>query len=254
MNFSVIGAGNIAFALSVALKNSGHQPVEVYSRTYDNSLLLAKRLNCSAIPHISTLDKNTELIIIAVADDAIPEIAGHLKDTKSLVVHTSGSVGLDALTSVISNAGVIYPFQTISKNRTINFADIPFFIEANTPGNEKKVEDIVTGISGNVYKISSDQRLKLHLAAVFASNFSNHMYHIAYQVMEEAGLDFSVLFPLLEETTRKIRKMHPADAQTGPAKRNDKVVLKKHIDLLSDHPEYQKIYTFVSESIFKHKK
>ncbi len=249
----MIGAGNVAFHLSCALKNAGHQPLAVYNRTFEKAAELAGKLGCKSLRNLNDLQDNGGLVILAVSDDAIAGIAGKINLRSSILVHTSGSVDIKVLHQSASHTGVIYPLQTFSLRRNVKFSEIPLFIEANTPGTLQKLLNIGRSISGSVYESSSHQRAKLHLAAVFACNFTNHMYNIAARVIDEIELPFEILKPLILETASKINDIDPADAQTGPSIRNDKSVIKKHIDLLSGHPGYQKIYTFVSESIYRQK-
>jgi len=178
-------------------------------------------------------------------------LAKELNFKDKLVVHTSGSLPMDVLKEVSSNFGVFYPLQTFSKSRKADFKSIPICIEANTADNENHLVDLGTSISGNVQHINSEERKILHLAAVFACNFPNYMYTIAEQILARNKLDFNFLKPLIEETAAKVQTIDPHNAQTGPAKRGDKIIMNQHLELLKDSPGFKDIYKLISSEILK---
>jgi predicted short-subunit dehydrogenase-like oxidoreductase (DUF2520 family) len=162
---------------------------------------------------------------------------------------------MNILDGFSSNYGVFYPLQTFSKSRKVDFSDIPICIEANHPSNLMKLEELGQKISNTVSQINSEERKTLHLAAVFTNNFVNHFYAIGAEILQAKKLDFELLKPLIRETAAKIEALDPVEAQTGPAKRNDQTIIGLHLKMLRNKPEYQKIYSFVTESIFQvHKK
>ena len=169
-----------------------------------------------------------------------------------LVVHTSGSLSLSVLEPYSKNAGVLYPLQTFSKNRAIDFSEIPIFVEADSELNEKTLQTFAGAISKKVSILNSDKRKSLHIAAVFACNFVNHMYSLASGYLEEQDIPFEVLHPLIEETARKAREMSPKDAQTGPAVRFDENIINDHLERLQEFPELKALYNSISRSIFEH--
>ncbi len=191
--------------------------------------------------------KEAAIYIIAISDDAIASVSEILVGKKALVVHTSGSVSLDAL-STNQNTGVFYPLQTFSKERAIDFKAVPICVESKRKKDLRLLQDLGKTISTKVYSISSEQRKNLHLAAVFANNFTNYMYHIANEICEEHQLPFDILKPLIQETAAKIQERPPSTMQTGPARRNDIETIQRHLDQLRDGKQ-KEIYSLLSESI-----
>ena len=190
---------------------------------------------------------NADVYIIAVSDDAIYTVSQLLTHKKGLVIHTSGSVSLETLFPN-KNTGVFYPLQTFSKNREVDFGSVPICIESNTEPNLNLLEDLGNAISKKVHKIDSEQRKTLHLAAIFANNFTNHLYHIANKICEDHQVPFNILKPLLQETAQKVQTHMPFDMQTGPARRNDIETIKKHLAELRNGRQ-KEIYALLSESI-----
>lgn len=246
----MIGSGNVASHLSNALLKAGYKVIQVYSRTAAHARALAAPLEASWTDRVSKITDQGDLYILAVSDSALPELAGQINIHSQLVVHTSGSVGMDLFLGKMKNYGVFYPLQTFSKNRPVDFKGIPVAIEGNNKQSEKVLLQIGQKLSGRAIKLSSTDRLYLHLAAVFASNFANHFYHISSLILEKRALPFDLLLPLIDETAAKTRNIHPAEGQTGPAVRNDQIVIKKHLDLLSFSPEIRELYEVISRSIF----
>jgi len=252
MKIVSIGAGNLATHLSKALQNAGFKMVQVYSRTKASAKELADLLQTSYTTDVGRIIVDASLYIISVMDDAIESVIEKLPVTDGLVIHTGGSVPIDIFSGKFSNYGVFYPLQTFSKLRQIDFSEIPVFLEANSSENLKILRMVAETISHKLYEVSSAERLKLHLAAVFGCNFVNHLYHLSAQITKQAGLEFNVLTPLILETTYKaVVSGNPNEVQTGPAVRNDQTVMRKHLELLELYPEFQEIYAMLSESIGK---
>lgn len=244
----LVGTGNVAHHLGLALLDAGHEIVQLLGRNKEKTKALAKKLSVDFSVDFGELNKTADLIILAVSDNALAELAGKIDPGKALVVHTSGSVPVDVL-SALPNYGVFYPLQTFSKERPVDFSDIPIFVEANSEKNVRRLKNLALQLSPKVEICDSEHRKYLHLAAVFACNFSNHMYAIAECLLEKHGLKFEHFAPLILETAQKAIDKKPKNAQTGPALRNDQNTINEHVALLADHPEYQKIYSFVSKSI-----
>ncbi len=257
MKISFIGSGNVAWHLSQALKLHGNRIVQVYSRKPGNALKLANVLNSEYTSDFNSLSTEADIYIISISDDALIEICKNkllkAKINNKLVVHTAGSINIDILKKLSLNIGVLYPLQTFSKKKEIDFSKIPICVEANTKIKENYLKNIADKISDNVRILTSNQRQHLHLAAVFACNFTNHFYSIAENILQNNKMDFDILLPLIKETTNKIEKFNPTSVQTGPAYRDDQKILKKHIELLKKYPDLQKMYNFVSENILKSK-
>ncbi|EHQ29404.1 Rossmann-like and DUF2520 domain-containing protein [Mucilaginibacter paludis] len=251
MRVSIIGSGNVATHLSAALKNAGHHIIQVYSLNQQNAGLLAYHVKAEAISHIAQINADTDMFIIAAKDDAIESIAKQLASYQKLIVHTSGATAMDVILKYNLQAGILYPLQTFSKTRELDFKQVPLCIEGSTEDITIRLEQLAHTISKHVSRVNSSERKILHLAAVFACNFSNHLYAIAQVLLVENGLDFNLLKPLILETAQKVMESSPVKVQTGPAIRNDKKTMKAHLGLLDRHPPLQQLYEVLSQSIIK---
>lgn len=245
----LIGAGNVATHLGKALQKLNFEIVQVYSRTNASAKKLGTQLKCDYVTDIKNISRQADLYILAVNDDAIAEVLQQISFSPNLIVHTSGAQNISVFEKKIENYGVLYPLQTFSKTKKVDFTKVPFFTEANSAKNLKLITIIASALSPKVYSITSEKRKALHIAAVFACNFSNHMYTIAENILSDEGIPLEVLFPLIDETVDKIKKTSPISAQTGPAVRGDSNVMEAHIKFLREKSDYQKIYTLVSKSI-----
>ena len=251
MRITIIGSGNVATHLSAAFKNAGHRIAQVYSRDMQNAALLAYHVGAEAVNDLNDITADADIFIIAVKDDAIAGIMPQLARFKKLIVHTSGAVDMQLIQSFTEQAGVFYPLQTFSKTKELNFREVPLCIEGATEEITKELEDLARGVSNNVYRVNSAQRKILHLAAVFACNFTNHLYALSEQLLAQNNMDFAMLRPLILETADKIKEHSPADVQTGPAVRNDEQTMQKHLQMLNGSPKLQEIYTLLSQDIIK---
>lgn len=252
MNISFIGAGNLAWHLAPALDNTDFHVREVYSLRSHNAKALVERLYEASVQQ--TLDFSESLsrvFVIAVPDDAIVDIVqGLILPNDAILLHTSGSQPLNILAyAATSRIGVFYPLQTFTKSRRMDFSEIPLFIESEDAGTEKMMTAMARAISRNVYGISSEQRRALHMAAVFASNFTNHMLTISYDILATEKLNHTWLKPLIVETINKALAMGPESAQTGPAKRGDLEILDKHLELLRNDEALAEMYRVISQNI-----
>ena len=238
----ILGSGNVASQLIKAfLKIDTVNLKQVYTRNQEDINTLKDSINTTN--DISLL-KQADVTIIAVSDDAISSISSHIKN--SFVVHTSGSVDMKSLNN-IGRKGVFYPLQSFSKKKKVDFKNIPICLESETKEDLLKLEELVSLLQSKSYILSSHQRKKIHVAAVFANNFSNHMYTIANEICEKYNIPFDILHPLIEETSNKIKNLTPEKAQTGPAKRNDAETIENHLNLLSE--KQQEIYLKITQSI-----
>jgi predicted short-subunit dehydrogenase-like oxidoreductase (DUF2520 family) len=249
---SFIGSGNLAWHLAPALDNSDFSVQEVYSRNPAHAALLVERLyqaNVKASLDFST--SSSQVFIIATADEVIEEIVQEIVlPDDAILTHTSGSQPLNILGyAATQNLGVFYPLQTFSKTKKIDFKDIPIFIESATPSTEKVLRAMANALSTNVIPINSYDRKALHVAAVFASNFTNHMLLIAQDIMKEHSLSYDWLKPLIAEMINKSLSIGPENAQTGPARRGDLEILDKHIEFLQDNHSTAELYRVVSQHI-----
>jgi len=238
----ILGSGNVASQLIKAfLKIDTINLKQVYTRNQEDINTLKDSIDTTN--DISLL-KQADITIIAVSDEAISSISSHIKN--SFVVHTSGSVDMKSLNN-IGRKGVFYPLQSFSKKKLVDFKNIPICLESETNEDLLKLEELVSLLQSKSYILSSHQRKKIHVAAVFANNFSNHMYTIANEICEKYNIPFDILHPLIEETSNKIKNLTPEKAQTGPAKRNDAETIENHLNLLSE--KQQEIYLKITQSI-----
>lgn len=245
----LIGAGNVATNIGNAIVSAGHEVSQVWSKTAPSSNQLAKKLGAKPITDIRKLNTNADIYILAIKDDAIRSIAEKIKLKDKLIVHTSGSTDTTVLRKSSENYGAFYPLQTFSKNKSVNFNAVPLFIEASNKASEKKLLELAGHLSRIVHVANSEKRKIIHLAAVFANNFSNHMYVIAESILKKNKIPFEVLIPLIEETVNKVKFNGPAKMQTGPAIRGDKKIMKEHLRMLAKDKLSKKIYRLVSKSI-----
>lgn len=250
-----IGAGNLATNLAKALYRKGFRIVQVYSRTIDSARTLAGQIEATFTNNLQDITSEAQLYIVSLKDSAVmellPEIAAHKKN--ALLVHTAGSMPMSTWEGYAKRYGVFYPMQTFSKQRIVDFKEIPFFIEAAHLEDVQLLKKIASTLSERVYEADSEQRKSLHLAAVFTCNFTNHMYALAAELLEKYNLPFNVMLPLIDETARKVHELDPRVAQTGPAVRYDENVINNHLHMLEDAPDMQQLYELISKSIFNRK-
>jgi predicted short-subunit dehydrogenase-like oxidoreductase (DUF2520 family) len=244
-----IGSGNVAVHLSKVFIQPGFKVSQVFSRTPDHARALASSINTMWTSDIYSLDDDADIYFLVVSDQALDKILSSRSWNNKFLVHMAGSVPMDIFSNYTNRYGVLYILQSFSAFRKIDLKGLPAFIEANTDENLRVLKNIAERINLSVHLINSEERKYLHLTAVFASNFVNHMLSIAQQLSEKENKSFEWFKPLIAETVSKALMNDPVAAQTGPARRNDKIVLDEHIEMLKEHPEWQKIYTFVSESI-----
>jgi predicted short-subunit dehydrogenase-like oxidoreductase (DUF2520 family) len=254
-SITIIGAGRVAWHVARHLETAGHHICEVWSPDGQSAKQLAKRLyEAAPTDRLNFEDSEAELFLLAVPDDAIRDVAEQLVLPEGTVLaHTSGSKGIQLLTDLPYVAGVFYPLQTFSKEKEVDFRQIPILIEGETSEATHLLTDIAGSLSKKVQYATSDQRKTLHLAAVFACNFTNHLLTIASNILETDELDFRLLHPLINETIQKALHLGPDQAQTGPAVRRDLGTLRAHLASLSDNPELAGIYRLLSESIMERK-
>lgn len=250
ISVSIIGSGNVAHHLIAAFKQAPEiELVQVLTR--QKSSLTHLLDSPSIITEFNEL-QTVDLIIIAVSDDAIAAVSNQIPFQNQLVVHTSGSVNIDAL-NARNRKGVFYPLQTFSKSKTVDFKIIPICLEAQNESDYKTLETVAESISNVIYPVNSEQRKALHVAAVFVSNFVNHLYQMGNEICIENHLSFDILKPLIQETAHKILTLSPKEAQTGPAKRNDTQTINAHLSFLKEENQ-KEIYKLLTKSIIDHGK
>lgn len=248
----LIGAGNVASHLGIALTSKGILIKSVWSRNIENASALSKNINSDFTDNLNDICKEKAIYIISVPDIAIAEIIKTIGKNNSFLIHTSGSTNINILESHSTNYGVFYPLQTFSKTKKdLNFSEIPVFTESSNNCVNIILTNWCNSLQVKSIAVNSEQRLKIHIAAVFANNFTNHMMSIAQELTKTYNIDFNLLRPLIKETFEKLKTFSPNEIQTGPAIRNDIITIDKHLNSLSENPDFAKIYSFVSESILK---
>jgi predicted short-subunit dehydrogenase-like oxidoreductase (DUF2520 family) len=243
---TIIGSGNVAHHLiRVFSENSEVELVQVFARNKKSlSGVVANKLITDSFSEL----KPADVYLISVTDDAIAEVSEKLPFTGKLVAHTSGTQPLSILSGKNRRA-VFYPLQTFSKGKKVNFKEIPICLESENPQDFDLLENLAKNISDNVYDINSEKRKALHVAAVFVSNFVNHLYKIGSDICEQNQVPFAILKPLIVEVADKIKYLNPSQAQTGPAKRKDLQVIESHLSFLKDDKQNQKIYKLLTQAI-----
>ena len=250
----LVGAGNMATAITCALKDGGNAPVAVWSRTLESAAQLGDRVGCAFTNDLASLP-DADIVIISVADNALREMAAAVAQRfpGSLLLHTAGSIPMDALREAgASRYGVLYPMQTVNKNSPVSLKNITTFIEGCNDDVTELIGKTASVISDKVVYATSEQRCSLHVAAVFACNFPNAVYNMAYELMQRNGLPFDAMLPLIDEAASKVHRMSPLEAQTGPARRGDNNVMNAHKSMLDD--ELANIYETLSNYIMKRNK
>lgn len=249
---AIIGTGKVAWHLSAALENAGHVITEIYGRDLRKAERLTSRLyDTEPQDHLDFTDSDAEIFIMSVADDAISEVADAvLLPEKSILVHTSGTVGMDILGySSAENTGVFYPLQSFSIQRKLDLKGVPFLLESEDPPTLAKLKKIVGSLSAQPYVVRSKDRMAVHVAAVFASNFTNHLIRVAEEIIHRQGLDFEMIKPLIIEQISKCLELGPKAAQTGPASREDMETLENHHLFLQYNDQLAEIYRLISQDI-----
>lgn len=247
----LIGAGNVATHLGVGLQKAGWEIMQVYSRTSVSASELATRLGVPFVTSLGEICSDADIYLVMVKDAVLQELIPSIVKGKehAFFVHTAGSMPMDVWKGTAERYGVLYPMQTFSKQRDVDFSSVSFFVEANDAGELDVLKSLASALSPKVYKATSAQRTYLHMAAVFACNFANHMYALSAYLLEKQGLPFDAMLPLIDETARKVHELCPAEAQTGPAVRKDRNVMDKHLAMLNDEPCLRELYEKISESI-----
>ena len=245
MKISIIGAGNVGINMFQTLRKKKEiKMVSLFNRSIEK--IISHRNKIFITDNINEI-KKSDIYIISTNDDSIEKVSNELKGRDGLIVHTSGSTEMKVL-SIHKNFGVLYPLQTLTKDKLCNFKKIPICIEGNNDVSKKKLEKLVKIIGSKYYHIDSKQRLSLHVSAVFACNFTNYLFSIAYDICTENKIPFEILFPLIRETKEKIEKNNPSKIQTGPAIRKDMNTIKKHLNFIKSKNS-KKIYSILTKGI-----
>ena len=243
----IVGSGNVATSVALGLREEC-ELVQVYSRHIENAQALASKVGCGdATDDLRRLVADADVYVVSVTDDAIGEVVASVPDNGALWLHTSGSVPVSALAGARQRCGVMWPMQSFSKSMPVSMADVHVFVEGNNEATTAQVAEFAGMLSRNVTVADSAKRKRLHVASVFACNFANHMWTLAAEVLDESGLSFDALLPLIRTTVEKLEHLRPLESQTGPAARGDEKVMRGHMELLTG--DKREIYAMLSRSI-----
>lgn len=253
MKIAIIGAGNLATHLGRALLENGHDILQVYSRTMQSALALAQQVGGTPINNIDYLTYQADVYIVSISDAALPELIPNICRGREehVFLHTAGSIPMDVFKGITLHYGVLYPLQTFSKDREIDFREVPCFVEGNDASTLRVITSLAESVSKYVEPMNSEDRKYLHLSAVWACNFVNHCYDVASEVLEKRHIPFNVLLPLIDETALKVHNLSPKQAQTGPAKRYDQNVIRAQAQLMKPDPLLKDLYERMSVSIHR---
>lgn len=249
MEIVIIGTGNTATVLGKKLKEAGHNIVQVFGRDTSAASKLAYDLDTESTNYWNIVTRDADIYILAVSDIAIEEVLNELRLHNKTIVHTAASVSKNVLKDKAEHFGVFYPLQSLRKENS-HLPDIPIVIDASDKSTLKELETLAQSISDKVIEAGDEQRMKLHLAAVVVNNFVNHLYALAESYCNNEGIDFNLLIPLIKETAERMDHISPSQSQTGPALRNDKDTIEKHLALLKKYPHLKKIYETFTDSIY----
>lgn len=248
MDIVIIGTGNTATILGKKLKEAGHPVLQVFGRNKTATVALAKSLEAEAIFDYKSISHQAALVLLAVSDKAVEEVALQLQLGDQTLAHTAASVAMDVLKGKAKHYGVFYPLQSLNK-AVKGLPEIPVLVDGSDENTRQALLSLAGTISSQVFVADDEKRVKMHLAAVMVNNFTNHLFTLVDKFCHEEGIQFSLLLPLIKETVFRLDETEPAKAQTGPAARNDLVTIKKHLSLLEKAPQLKSFYELFSESI-----
>lgn len=248
MKVVIIGTGNVAAVLGKKILEAKHEIIQAAGRNFEKTNLLASQLHCIPIYNVRYISLLADIYIIAVSDNSIHSVAAVLQVKDKIIVHTAAAVSKSVLSSCSENYGVLYPLQTLVKE-TPSLPRIPIIVDGNNEATIKALIKFSKDWAETVQVANDNVRLKLHVAAVFVNNFTNYIFSLAEQYCIEEELKFSSLQLLIEETIARMKGNSPSALQTGPAVREDYITIAKHIEILANHPQPQKVYKLLTDSI-----
>jgi predicted short-subunit dehydrogenase-like oxidoreductase (DUF2520 family) len=251
MKIAIIGSGNVATVLGKVIQNAGHDIVQVLSRNENHAMTLAAVFGCTAGSFRTTAYKKADIYLLAISDNSLYHLHQYAYLGDKLAVHTAGSVSKDVLKNISANFGILYPLQSLNRDAD-TIPEIPLLIDGNSEAAIENIRQFAHTLSNKVNIASDGERLSYHVAAVIVNNFTNHLFALADEYCRKENIDFKNLFPLIDETTERIKKYPPELVQTGPAIREDIYTLGKHLQVISLHPDLKYLYLKLSESILKH--
>ena len=250
MKIAIIGSGNVATVLGKLIQKAGHEIVQVLSRNENHAWSLAAIFGCPGGSFRTSVYKNADIYVFAISDNSLYHLDQYTSLGTRLAIHTAGSVSKDELKKISENFGILYPLQSLNKDAETT-PEIPFLIDGNNPANIEIIRKFAGTLSNKISVAGDAERLSYHIAAVIVNNFSNHLFAVTEEYCRKQNIDFTSLFPLIHETTERIKEHSPAELQTGPAIREDIYTLGKHLQVLSTHPDLKYLYLKLSESILK---
>jgi predicted dinucleotide-binding enzyme len=248
MQVTIIGSGNVATVMGRVLKEKGHHIHEIYSRNFSHAQQLAEELNAVPVADLRSISNNADLFLIAVTDDALDKVAQQLSLQNKLVIHTAGSVSKEVLKKTSTDYGVVWPMKMVRKNM-FALAPVTLVVDGNTEAVIEQLKQFAGIFSPAIITADDATRAKLHMLASFTLNFSNHLFRLAADYCAAENLDFSLFYPLLEESVQRLPGHHPRELQAGPAFRGDRQTIEKHLALLAAHPRAAEVYRAMTESI-----
>lgn len=244
---AIIGYGNLGFHLVNHLSETGHKITQVFTRDKTKTRISKNKIDF--IDDLELLSTDADVYFLPVKDDALKEVAKQLSLKGKIVAHCSASVEMKVLKNCTENFGVFYPLQSFSREVEVDFKNIPILIEGVNKETSSVLNYIAASLSNEVIEVNQEQRLAVHVAAVFANNFSNYLFSVAEEILKKENISYKILLPLIEETVRKVKEHAPSKSQTGPAKREDDKTIQKHLKFLSNKKELKNLYTIITEQI-----
>jgi predicted short-subunit dehydrogenase-like oxidoreductase (DUF2520 family) len=250
MNIVLIGSGNVATVLGRKSLAAGHRIVQVYNHNADHANLLAIRLGTTSTSYISSIERKADLMIVALRDEAVPNLVKEIGEVRSILVHTAGALSINEVRGSNKSYGVIYPLQSLRKEIEILPA-LSILVEGNNPNTTRQLKEFALSIATSITEADDEARLKYHLAATIVNNFTNRLYALTASFCEKENIPFPALQPLIEETAIRLRNTNPQQVQTGAAIRNDMITIEKHQELLKEYPDILKYYDLFTSEIQK---
>ena len=251
MKIVVVGSGNVATHFARAFHASGNAIAQVYSRNIAHAQVLASQLDAQAVDRFADIADDAHLYLLAIPDDALYEVVTQISPKRGIVVHTSGSVPMDVLKPLSAKIGVVYSPQTFIKSLEMNYSELPFCLEASDDEVLERLKNLVIPVSQKIYEINSDQRRKLHLAAVFVNNFGNALNAMAQDITKDNNISFEILHPIIAVTAEKASHGDLWQLQTGPAVRGDEKTISNHKKLLANDSDLLELYSLITSIIQK---
>lgn len=249
MRIVFLGSGNIAHFFAPVLRRKGHDIVQVYSRTREHAAALATLTGSAVTDDLAAIDPDADVYVLAIKDDALATVAAQLSFAGKTVIHCAGAISLDVLQQVSENRAVIWALYSVRKHNLPQSGDVPLIVEGSNAQALDIASAIAADISSRVLKTDYEHRQMLHLNAVFANNFTNHLLTITQKICEQHQLPFDILQPIIRQTLEQTEKILPSESQTGPAIRHDETTIAKHLELLAPYPDWQEVYARISRSI-----